>query len=147
MFPILVVDDSREDLELAKRVFRDCQVLNPLHLLSSGQECLSFLTRRYEGKTGSTLEGCLIFMDLGMPNMSGVQTIEEIRKTPFGAKQWIVMLSGMGDTKFVREGYQAGAKTFVGKPLQVSELKEFFENNERSIVKTMTGMGYSYRWA
>ena len=145
MFPILIVDDSKEDLDLAQRVLRDCRVLNPLHLFSSGEECVRFLERLHGDKAAA--EGCLIFMDLGMPNMDGVQTIEEICKAPFGSKQWIVMLTGMGDAKQVRAGYQAGAKTFVGKPLQERELKEFFENNERAIVRTMTAGGYTYRWA
>ena len=147
MFPILIVDDSREDLNLAQRVFHDCGILNRLNLFVSGQECIQFLTKLYGDKPASNSQGCLIFIDLGMPVMSGTQTMAAINELPFGARQWIVMLSGLNDIKFVREGYQLGAKTFLGKPLQMKELNEFIENNERSIIRRMTASGYELSWA
>ena len=42
MMPVLIVDDSREDLTLAMRVFMQCGIRNPLRLLKSGQECLDY---------------------------------------------------------------------------------------------------------
>ena len=47
MFPIILVDDSREDLELAERVFRDANIVNRIYRVNGGEACINFLQQRY----------------------------------------------------------------------------------------------------
>src|SRR5687768_8763415 len=113
MFPILIVDDSRQDIELAERVFRQARIVNPIHVFNSGTGCLDFLRKRYADDTQKDAPPPLILLDLAMPSMTGVQTIAAINGAMYSPSPWIVMLSGHGDVKQVRDGYQLGAKTFL----------------------------------
>ena len=145
MIPIVVVDDSREDLLLAERVFQESRIVNPLHLLSSGAACVAFLEKNYSPRAGDRPQACIIFLDLSMAPMSGIETMKEIQKLVLSAPPWIVMLSAMTDVKLIRQGYQLGARTFLNKPLRAKELEEFIAN-ERALSKAISARGYELRW-
>ena len=146
MFPILIVDDMREDLELAERVFRDANIVNPIYRLNSGAACVEFLGKHYGPEVKGKAPAALVLMDLGMPVMGGVQTIAAICEMNLNPAPFIVMVSGQADVKLVREGYQAGAKTFLTKPFKASDLDEFLSSNERLINVVMRATGYELDW-
>ena len=146
MIPILIVDDVKEDLLLAERVFRQSKIVNPIDLVSSGAACVEYLENRCRPKEGVKTRCCLLFLDLGMAPMSGVQTMEAINELVLESKPWIIMLSGMTDVKQIRRGYELGARTFINKPLRAEEVSEFVENNRGSIRRQMTSEGYQLHW-
>lgn len=146
MVPIVIVDDSKEDLLLAERVFRECKYVNPLYLLSSGAACIDFLQKNYRVHEGQKPEPCLLFMDLAMPNLNGIQTMAAIAELIVTPAPRIVMLSAMTDVKFIRDGYQLGATTFLNKPLRVQELSEYL-NSGQLFISRMIADGYELHWA
>ncbi len=62
----------------------------------------------------------LVIMDIIMPEMGGIDAVREIMKTNPGAK--ILMCSSMGQQSLVVEAIQAGAKDFIVKPFQPSNV-------------------------
>ncbi len=62
----------------------------------------------------------LVIMDIIMPEMGGIDAVREIIKTNPGAK--ILMCSSMGQQSLVVEAIQAGAKDFIVKPFQPSNV-------------------------
>ena len=64
----------------------------------------------------------LVIMDIIMPEMGGIDAVREIMKTNPGAK--ILMCSSMGQQSLVVEAIQAGAKDFIVKPFQPSNVIE-----------------------
>ena len=112
MQPILIVDDSADDRLFAQRVFRDCQILNPLIGLSGGQQCLDYFADILAKDMPA-----LVLIDLAMPRPNGVEVLHELCDAGWGAKTVFVMLSALEDIKHIRDGYQAGARTFLVKPL------------------------------
>lgn len=147
MFPILIVDDSREDRELAERAFRQCKYVNPIHLLGTGAACVDFLRAYYDPKAVAKPDPCFILIDLAMPEMTGVQTIAAINEMVFAPNPWIIMLSGQTDVKQVRDGYQLGAKTFLTKPLRSEDIFHLIKTNQNSIESKITAQGYELHWA
>ena len=146
MFPILIVDDLREDSELAERVFRDANIVNPIFRMNRGEACVDFLRQRYSPGAKDKMPAALVLMDLQMPVMNGVQTIAAINEAVLNPGPFIVMISGQADVKLVREGYQLGAKTFLTKPLTGRDLDGFLESNERLISTVMRASGYELHW-
>jgi len=146
MIPILIVDDSHDDFQLVERVFRDAKIVNPIFRLNSGPDCLNFLRKRFDPAAKFKPSRALVFMDLAMPAMNGVQTIAAINEAVITPSPCIVMLSGHADVKMVREGYQLGAKTFLTKPLRVADITEFLASNERTINSVMRANGYELHW-
>ncbi len=69
-----------------------------------------------------TLKPDLVIMDIIMPEMGGIDAVREIVKANPGAK--ILMCSSMGQQSLVVEAIQAGAKDFIVKPFQPSNVLE-----------------------
>lgn len=64
----------------------------------------------------------LVIMDIIMPEMGGIDAVREIIKGNPSAK--ILMCSSMGQQSLVVEAIQAGAKDFIVKPFQPSNVLE-----------------------
>lgn len=64
----------------------------------------------------------LVIMDIIMPEMGGIDAVREIIKLNPSAK--ILMCSSMGQQSLVVEAIQAGAKDFIVKPFQPSNVLE-----------------------
>lgn len=58
----------------------------------------------------------LVTMDITMPELDGIGALQEIRKFDPNAK--VVMVSAMGQEKFVRDSVMQGAKSFIVKPFK-----------------------------
>lgn len=56
----------------------------------------------------------LIFMDIGLPDMSGLEAIDQIRKY---SNVPIVALTAHSDKEYIAESYKMGANEFLVKPL------------------------------
>jgi two-component system chemotaxis response regulator CheY len=64
----------------------------------------------------------IVFMDMVMPELGGVDAVREICKLDPNAR--IVMCSAMGQQQIVAEAIQAGAKGFITKPFTASRVLE-----------------------
>jgi len=62
----------------------------------------------------------LVLLDLLMPGIDGIQTLEQLRKLKPGLK--VVMLSCVSDTKKVVQAMRLGAHDYLTKPFQKAEL-------------------------
>lgn len=62
----------------------------------------------------------LVTMDITMPEMSGLEAVKEIKKEYKDAK--IIMCSAMGQQKMVVDAIEAGAKDFIVKPFDGSQV-------------------------
>jgi Response regulator receiver domain. len=64
----------------------------------------------------------LVFMDITMPDLNGIDAVKAIREKYPHAK--IVMCSAMGQQKLVVDAIEAGAKDFIVKPFEESRIIE-----------------------
>ena len=62
----------------------------------------------------------LVLLDLLMPGIDGLETLEQLRKLQPGVK--VVMLSCVSDTRKVVQAIRLGAHDYLTKPFQKSEL-------------------------
>lgn len=108
---VLITDDSDfmrmmlEDI-LTKQGHRVLQTGN-------GRECLKILSRE-------AVDVCVL--DIGMPEMDGIETLESIKKDYPGLR--VVMLSALSSKTNVERTLQLGADAFVVKPFQAELLVE-----------------------
>ncbi|HEX4664468.1 MAG TPA: sigma-54 dependent transcriptional regulator [Terriglobales bacterium] len=107
---ILIVDDEPSMLRYTKTLL---EVDNyAVETANSGFEAIK---RVQEG-----LNPNLILLDMAMPSMNGLQTIEECKK--IRPEQKIVVLSCVSDTSTVVQAIKLGALDYVTKPFYKSEL-------------------------
>ena len=64
----------------------------------------------------------LVFMDITMPNMDGLQALKKIKESHQDAK--IVMCTAMGQQSMVVEAIKYGAKDFIVKPFNADRITE-----------------------
>src|SRR5690349_22302452 len=62
----------------------------------------------------------LVLLDLLMPGIDGIQTLEQLRQMQPGVK--VVMLSCVSDTRKVVQAMRLGAHDYLTKPFQKAEL-------------------------
>jgi two-component system, response regulator len=129
MLPIVIVDDAQEDLLLAERVLRRCKIINPIHLLKGGAECLAYFEGT--GRFPARQLPCLLLLDLAMPAIDGLNVLTKLRERKLSGDSVIIMLSGITDIKLVRQGYQLGAETFLVKPLNCDDVMQLLGSVRR----------------
>ena len=67
----------------------------------------------------------LVTMDIVMPEMGGIDAMQRILGTDAEAK--VVICSALGQESMIMEAIQAGAKDFIVKPFQASQVLEVVE--------------------
>lgn len=64
----------------------------------------------------------LILMDMKMPGMNGLQTLQEIKKINDAVV--VIMMTAYGELEIVAEAVKLGIKEYVTKPFDINELRE-----------------------
>ncbi|HXU17494.1 MAG TPA: sigma-54 dependent transcriptional regulator [Terriglobales bacterium] len=107
---ILLVDDEPGMLRYIKTLLEveDHQVATA----STGEEALEIVEKG--------MSPDLVLLDLLMPGIDGLETLESLRKLRPGMK--VVMLSCVNDTKKVVQAIRLGAADYITKPFQKAEL-------------------------
>ncbi|MEO0996874.1 MAG: response regulator [Pseudomonadota bacterium] len=74
---ILLVDDDEVDIEAMSRSFARRKIGNSVHVAANGLEALQFL------RDGNGLERpVIILLDINMPQMNGLEFLQELRADP-----------------------------------------------------------------
>src|SRR4030081_2004202 len=107
---ILLVDDEPGML----RYIRPLLEMNDykIETASTGEEALQ--------RVEKGLQPDLILLDVLMPGIDGLETLERLRQMKPGAK--VVMLSCVNDTRKVVQAMRLGAQDYLTKPFQKAEL-------------------------
>jgi two-component system response regulator AtoC len=107
---ILLVDDEPGMLRYIRTLLEvdDYKV----HTASTGEEALE--------RVQKGLQPDLVLLDLLMPGIDGLQTLEQLRQIRPGTK--VVMLSCVSDTRKVVQAIRLGAHDYLTKPFQKAEL-------------------------
>ncbi|MEE3328552.1 MAG: sigma-54 dependent transcriptional regulator [Myxococcota bacterium] len=114
--PILVVDDSEGIRSYLSTLLRSWGY--QVELVSSGEAALSFIE---EGGTPG-----LVLLDLMLPGMGGVETLERIRKVDEMLP--VVIISVVSRAGTIVEAMRVGAADFINKPFEESELRATVSN-------------------
>ena len=69
----------------------------------------------------------LIISDYNMPEMDGLQLLEEVRRDPVLGKTVFIMLTGSSDREIVQKAAALGVNNYVVKPFAPAALKEKIE--------------------
>ncbi|HEX9110472.1 MAG TPA: sigma-54 dependent transcriptional regulator [Terriglobales bacterium] len=107
---ILLVDDEPGMLRYIRTLLEVDQ--HKVETASTGEEALE--------RVQKGLHPDLVLLDLLMPGIDGLQTLEQLRQMKPGMK--VVMLSCVNDTRKVVQAMRLGAHDYLTKPFQKAEL-------------------------
>ena len=113
----LLVEDDNNDVLLIKRSFLKARVLNPLQVVTTGEDAIAYLSG--QDKYANRLEfplPALVLLDIQMPGVDGFQVLTWIRQQPALSAIRVVMLTFSDAMRDVNLAYQLGANSFLEKP-------------------------------
>lgn len=118
--PILLVEDSPEDYEATVRAFKRSGLKNPIFRCEDGDNALDFLHRRgrYENPEESPRPG-VILLDLNLPGTDGREVLTEIKQDEELKQIPVIVLTTSNDARDVDSCYQAGANSYIQKPVDM----------------------------
>lgn len=103
---VLVVDDNRDAVDALVALLHALeQDARPAY---SGQEAL---------EAAREFNPDIVFMDISMPDMNGLESIERMRSEPWGRDALICALSGHGQPSDIARSKAAGADLHLVKPI------------------------------
>ena len=114
---ILIVDDDSDDQNLLIEALRDWDASIKFQTATNGHHALLLLNNSLPELPN------LIFLDLNMPRMNGIQFLHEIKKRQEFRELPVIIYSTSSDPKDVTETARLGAENFITKPTGLSELK------------------------
>jgi two-component system, response regulator len=123
---ILIVEDNPQDAELTIRALRKNNLANQIFVAEDGEEALEFIfTRgRYAGRQ-TVKPPKVVFLDLKLPKVSGLEVLKEIKSHPETKKLPVVVVTSSREDPDVQSAYELGANGYVVKPV---EFGDFFES-------------------
>jgi two-component system chemotaxis response regulator CheY len=114
---ILVVDDSATMRSLYKQLLSHMKN-TALHFASDGRQGLEMF---------ASVEPHLVFLDINMPEMNGLEVLGELRRTGLLDRAPVVLVTTEGTPKDIERGLAAGASAYLPKPFKLNAVKEVVE--------------------
>lgn len=116
--PILLVEDDSVDVMSVKRAFNDLNIKNQLVTTANGEEALDYL------KNSGNIIPCMIFLDLNMPKMNGLEFLRII-KTDGTLKQIpVIVLTTSSQEEDIIESYKFSVAGYIVKSIDYTEFTE-----------------------
>nr|WP_058022340.1 HD domain-containing phosphohydrolase [Pseudohongiella spirulinae] len=109
---ILVVDDEQSNLKLIVRLLAHHGYNNVIPLDDSRQVSQIFQQERPD----------LILLDLNMPHLNGFQVLDQLKALNESVLPPVVMLTAQHGRDFILESLSRGARDYISKPFDPSEL-------------------------
>jgi two-component system chemotaxis response regulator CheY len=113
---VLIVDDSTAIRKILHRVLNQTEIpLGSVHEAGDGLEALAVLREKPVR---------LIFSDINMPNMDGLQFLAQLRANDNWKQIPVVMITTEGSQARVMEAIDLGASGYVRKPFTPDQIKD-----------------------
>ncbi|MDH5720806.1 MAG: response regulator [Spirochaetia bacterium] len=128
---ILLAEDNEHDIISIQRAFEKNKIVNPLHIVRNGVECLDYLFRRgqYEDPHTSPTP-TLVLLDIKMPKMDGITVLRNIRESKEISRMPVIMLTTSKDQNDITESYDLGVNAYIVKPVELENLAEAIKRIE-----------------
>ena len=122
--PILLAEDSAEDIELALEALSHENLANRVTVVHDGVEVLEYL--RCQGAYAGRRNGdpVVTILDIKMPRMDGLEVLREMRGDPELKTLPVVILTSSREEQDVITSYELGVNAYVVKPIEFSEFIE-----------------------
>lgn len=117
--PIIIIEDDLDDQELFQEVFDSLNLKNEIKFFNEGEQALEYLT-------DTTIEPFIIFSDINMPKLNGMELREKVHENEDLRIKSIPYLffSTSAEQEHVVDAYSKSIQGFFVKPNSFPELKD-----------------------
>ena len=114
---VLLVEDNPDDVALTLRAFARAGITQRVVVMEDGVEALEYLR-------GPSPRPLVVLLDLNMPRMDGHEVLRRIRADPRTRHLPVVVLTSSAEDEDVLRSYDAGANSYVRKPVSFLDFVE-----------------------
>lgn len=118
---ILLVEDNPTDAELALRVLGKYHLADNVVWVKDGALALDFLFRRGDHAARPSAMPRVVFLDLRLPKLDGLEVLQQIRGNELTRAIPVVVLTSSQEERDIAASYRLGANSFVSKPVAFDE--------------------------
>lgn len=119
---VLIADDNHVSLDLLKGILASLGYHGVLRFKDGKAALESYRNEKAD----------ILFLDINMPVMNGLEVLKEIRS--IHADAFVVMVSGESSAHNIKECLALGAQGFVVKPYSASRIKDVLDKYRKSKV-------------
>lgn len=121
---VLIVEDEEHDVEFLKRAFTRAGIVNPVQVVTNGEEAMAYLTGSGDYADRARFPyPRVIVMDLKMPQMNGLELLRWIRANPHYHVVPTIVLTSSTSQADVDAAFAGGAAAYFVKPVGFSDLE------------------------
>ncbi|MFU8859554.1 MAG: response regulator [Cyclonatronaceae bacterium] len=120
---VLLTDDDEDDRLIFKEILCEMDKDITVSMVNDGKQLMEFLT------TDDNPLPHIIFLDLNMPNMNGIECLKEIRSQEKFSDISIAIYSTSTSEKDIDDTFYHGANIYITKPAAYSELKKVLKKS------------------
>ncbi|RVD84748.1 uncharacterized protein DFL_006474 [Arthrobotrys flagrans] len=117
---VLVAEDNRVNIQVIKKMLK-LEAISDITLAEDGAVAVSKV--REALAVGEKFD--IIFMDIQMPNMDGLQATKAIREMGYASA--ICALTAFAEQSNVKECFDAGMDYFLAKPIKKNDLRKVLQ--------------------
>jgi CheY-like chemotaxis protein len=123
--PILLVEDDRVDAMTIERALRDIEVQNELIVAEDGEVGLCYL------RNSATAQPCIIFLDINLPRMNGLEFLERIKEDRELCVIPVVVLTSSREECDKRHCFEHCVAGYMLKPVEYKALVDLLSVIDR----------------
>lgn len=121
---ILLVEDNHNDVELTLRALDEYHLANEVVVVRDGAEASDYLYRRDVYTLRANENPVLIFLDLKMPKIDGLEVLRQLKQDDQLKLIPVVMMTSSREEQDIINGYDLGVNAYVIKPLDFPQFTE-----------------------
>ena len=115
MLRILLIEDNPADAQMLQTSLLKTGVPIEIIRIENGEKAIEYL---------AAASPCcdIVLLDLNLPRVSGLEVLEYIRSRKELKSLPVIIMSGSTDTVEIDRCYQAGANSYICKPIYLDEI-------------------------
>jgi CheY-like chemotaxis protein len=121
---ILLVEDNDDDVELTLAALAKNNLANEVVVAHEGGEALDYLHRRGEFHARPPGNPVVVFLDLKMPKMDGLEVLRQIKSDAKLNTIPVVILTASREEADLAHSYELGANSYVVKPVDFQQFAD-----------------------
>ena len=114
---ILLVEDDEADVMNVQQAFKSSQITNPLYVATDGSTALAMLRGAAGQPPIIPPERRIILLDLNMPQMTGLEFLQQLRADPTIAHIPVVVIAASNQERERVGAYDLNVAGYIRKPV------------------------------
>lgn len=118
---IILAEDDDDDYKLIEDAVKQTKVTHRLFRVKNGELLIKGLENP-EGVFGSSVNPTLVFLDINMPVMGGLETLKVMKSHPDMRSIPVVVMTTSKLKDDILRAYKLGVNSYLQKPISFEEL-------------------------